>query len=99
MSMMPKKEFASWDDALAYENKLYNDGEISRNEIDKIARAAFKDGKGSKLDRMSKDQLAKLAELVAAEQSNRRGKRPAGMSDEEFSEWTGLAKEKTNERE
>jgi hypothetical protein len=91
MSMTPKKEFANWDDALAYANKLYNDGEISRNEIDKIARAAFTGSKGSKLDRLSSEQLSKLAKLVAAEKAKRHGKQPSGMSDEEFNNWTGLA--------
>ena len=53
----------------------------------------------SKLDRLSKDQLAKLEDLIAAEKSRRRGKRPAGLSDEEFADWTGLAvkKEKAND--
>lgn len=54
---------------------------------------------GSKLDRLSSEQLATLEKLIAKEKTRRRGKRPAEMSEEEFSEWTGLAvkKGKTNE--
>ena len=48
--------------------------------------------KQSKLDLLSEEQLAKLEKLVAAEKSRRRGKRPPGMSDKEFSRWlAGLA--------
>ena len=76
-----EKEFASWDDALAYANDLYASGDISRNEIDKIARAAFKGSKGmaepagysKALSRLSDAQFKKLEALVNAEGS-RRGK-------------------------
>lgn len=41
MPTVKDQRFNNWDDALRHANRLFDKGQISRDEIDKIARSAY----------------------------------------------------------
>ena len=94
------RTFPTWAAALDHANELFDKDEITRAEIDKIARAADAEESdegekpaGTNLARLSPKQIERLQKLIAAEKVRRSregksdGPNPAFMTDGEFRRW------------